>query len=99
MSVIMTLKAGGDTDAYRKFVDEKNAVLAGISEEAKGKGCIHHSHGVGDGFVLIVDEWESAEAFQSFFASQEEIPKLMKEIGMGEPEISFAEKIDSPDAF
>ncbi len=34
-------------------------------------GAIHHRFGVGDGFVLVVDEWETIEQFQQFFSNPE----------------------------
>src|SRR6185437_14029283 len=30
--------------------------------------CIHHQFGIGEDFALVVDEWESVEQFQQFFA-------------------------------
>jgi hypothetical protein len=49
----------------------------------------------------VVDEWESAEAFQNFFGTNEKIPAIMRDAGaaQGEPEVVFAEAITSPDEF
>ena len=55
---------------------------------------------VGDGFVTVVDEWESVEHFQQFFAD----PDLQALIGAmganpGPPDITIAEAVTSPDEF
>ena len=67
---------------------------------ARAKGAIHHRFGVGDGFVMIVDEWASAEHFQRFFAN----PELQAFIGSvgadpAPPEITLTAAISSPDQF
>lgn len=50
--------------------------------------------------MLVIDQWESAEAFHQFFSSQPTIPDLMREVGVqGEPEFSIYPVIDSPDQF
>lgn len=35
----------------------------------KAAGAIHHRFGIGDGFVAVIDEWESVEHFQKFFSN------------------------------
>ena len=75
-------------------------MFAKISEESKGVGELHHRFGIGDGFVLVVDEWESVEQFQAFMAN----PDLQAFIGsVGgapvPPEVIVAEAITSPDEF
>jgi hypothetical protein len=46
----------------------------------------------------VVDEWQSAEDFQQFFAEATEIPGLMAEVGVrSEPEIVFWRKLDTHD--
>jgi hypothetical protein len=55
---------------------------------------------VGDGFVMIVDEWASAEHFQRFFP----YPDLQAFIGSvgadpAPPEMTFTEAISLPDQF
>ena len=32
---------------------------------------MHHQFGIGENFALVVDEWESVEQFQQFFADPE----------------------------
>jgi heme-degrading monooxygenase HmoA len=100
MSVVVTGTFPGDTDAFRRFVVSGADVMRKISEDAKSKGAIHHRFAVGDGFVLLVDEWESAEAFQSFFQSNPDIPTVMQEAGArGEPQFTIAEAVETADQF
>ena len=66
---------------------------------AKKAGAIHHQFVAGDGEVLVVDEWDSAESFEKFF-SDPRIAGLMQSAGVaGPPEISVFQVMDSPDRF
>ena len=101
MSVLVTLKISGDTDQFRRLMETAPERFSEIAPEAKAAGAIHHRFGVGDGYVLAIDEWESAEAFQTFVESNEKIPAIMRDAGaaQGEPEIVVAEAVASPDEF
>ena len=53
-----------------------------------------------DGNMLVIDEWESREAFDRFFAAQEEIKHTISEIGItGEPSAMHYQVIDTSDRF
>ena|SRR5882757_8017197 len=101
MSVLVTIKMNGDTDIFRKSLAERADEVVTISEHGKASGAIHHQFGIGDGFVLVVDEWDTVEHFQAFFGD----PKLQTFIGEigGDtsmpPEITVTEAIDSPDKY
>jgi heme-degrading monooxygenase HmoA len=100
MSVLMTMRVQGDTEKFRQFVENNADEMRRISDDARSKGCLAHQFGIGDGYVLVIDEWESPEAFQSFFEGNAEVENVMRESGaQGEPEISFAEAVDSADRF
>src|SRR5262245_38149462 len=100
MSVLVTARFEGDTDQFRRFLETAPERFAEIAPEAKAAGCLHHRFGIGDGFVLVVDEWESAEAFQTFFSTNEKIPAIVRDAGAaGEPQIVFSEAVSSPDQF
>jgi quinol monooxygenase YgiN len=63
-------------------------------------GSIHHRFGLGDDYVMVVDEWVSADHFQRFFAD----PSLQEFIASAgaapvPPEIMVSEAISSPDQF
>ncbi|HEY7207343.1 MAG TPA: hypothetical protein VH416_03805 [Gaiellaceae bacterium] len=101
MSVLVTLRINGEVDEFRRLMETEPERFAEIAPEAKAAGAIHHRFGIGDGYVLVVDEWESAEAFQNFFQSNEKVPAIMRDAGAAqeEPEITFAEAVSSPDEF
>ena len=101
MSVVITLKFQGDVAKFRQALTDHGEQFAQMAEEAKASGGgIHHRFAVGDGFVLVVDEWETVEHFQRFFAN----PNLQALVAMSgaapePPEITIAEAISSPDAY
>jgi hypothetical protein len=64
MSVLATAKVPGDTDAFQKALAERGGEFKEIGDRARGVGANHHRFGMADGFVLVVDEWETAEQFQ-----------------------------------
>jgi hypothetical protein len=100
MTVLMTMRVEGDTEQFRAFLENGADRLRGIRDAAQAAGCLHHRFGVGDGFVLVVDEWESPGHFQRFFESNPELPGVMRDAGArSEPEISFSEAVRSPDEF
>ena len=67
---------------------------------AKAAGAIHHRFGVGDGCVVVNDEWESAEAFEKFF-SNPDLAAFIGSVGAAPepPELIIAEAVASPDQF
>ncbi len=100
MSVLITFTVKGDVAKFRESLRDRADEFAAIADRAKEAGAIHHRFGLGDEFVLVVDEWESAEQFESFFAN----PELQAFIGSvggagGAPDITVTEAIDSPDQF
>jgi hypothetical protein len=99
MSTLVTMKLSGDVAAFKRLLESEPERLKAIAEKAKAAGAIHHRFGVGDGYVLVVDEWDSAGAFEQF-VSDPEMGELLAEAGAhGQPEILLAEVISSPDEF
>jgi hypothetical protein len=68
VSVLIAGKFQGDTATFRQALTERADEFAKIADTARSAGAIHHRFGIGDGFVVIIDEWESAEHFERFFA-------------------------------
>jgi hypothetical protein len=101
MSVLVTVKLSGDTNVFTKSLKERADEFREIAGRSQEVGALHHQFALGDGFVLVSDEWESAGAFEKFFND----PELMAFIGSvgGDPnlapEISIGESVDSPDKF
>lgn len=99
MSVLIVGKFQGDTAKFRQALVDRAAEFAEIADGARAAGAIHHRFGVGDGTVVIVDEWES-DHFQKFFGN----PDLQAFIGSvgaapAPPELIVTEAVSSPDQF
>jgi hypothetical protein len=100
MSVLITVTVPGDTEAFRAFATENPDALTAISDRGRELGAIHHRFAIGDGNVIVFDEWENAEAFQSFFEGNEEIAALMQSAGAsGPPQVSVYEALATADQF
>ena len=99
MSVLVTMRVSGDTDQFRRFIETDGDFMQRLGDEAKAQGAIHHRFGIGDGFVLVIDEWESAYAFQQFFQRDDIAQAIMRAGAQGEPEVTIAEAIETPDQF
>jgi hypothetical protein len=100
MTVLVTVKVKGDTEKFRQSLIDRADEYARIAAMARPAGALHHRFGVGDGYVMILDEWASAEDFQGFFSN----PDLQAFIGSvgGDPtsqEVIVSEAIASPDQF
>jgi hypothetical protein len=96
MSVLIIGKFPGDTAVFKKMLTDRADELVAISEQARAAGSIHHRFGVGDGFVILVDEWESPQQFEQFFG-RPDIQALTAEMGAsGPPEITVVEAVASP---
>jgi quinol monooxygenase YgiN len=101
MSVLVILKFQGDVAKFRQALTDHGEQFAKMAAEAKGSGGgIHHRFAVGDGYVVVVDEWESVEHFQKFFANPD-LQALIANSGAAAqpPEITIAEAITSPDEY
>lgn len=101
MSVVITVKFQGDVARFRQALTDHAGDFAKMAEDARASsGGIHHRFAVGDGFVLVVDEWESVEHFQKFFANPD-LQALIAASGAAPqpPEITVAEAISTPDEY
>jgi hypothetical protein len=100
MSVLVIAKFQGDTAKFRQALTDRAADFEEVARSAQGAGAIHHRFGIGDGFVVVNDEWESVEHFRKFFAN----PELQAFIGstgagLAAPDLIMAEAVSSPDQF
>ncbi len=100
MGVLVVARFQGDTSTFRQALQDRADEFATIAERAKAGGAIHHRFGIGDGFVVVVDEWESAEHFQAFFADPE-LQEFIASTGAasGPPDLTITEAVSSPDQF
>jgi hypothetical protein len=100
MSVLVVAKFQGDTAVFRKALTDRAGEFAKYGEMARAAGGVHHRFGIGDGFVIVVDEWDSIEQFQQFFGN----PDLQAFVGStgadpAPPEVTVAEAVASPDQY
>jgi hypothetical protein len=100
MSVLVIGKFQGDTAKFGQALTDRAGEFAKIADMAKAAGGVHHRFGIGDGFVVIVDEWESVEHFQQFF-SDPDLQAFIGSVGAAPapPEITVAEAVSSPDQY
>jgi hypothetical protein len=98
VSVLIIAKFQGDTGKFRRALAERAAEFEEFGAAGQAAGAIHHRFGVGDGFVVVIDEWGSLGQFQQFFAKPE-LQAFIGEIGgaAGPPEMIIAEAVSSPD--
>jgi heme-degrading monooxygenase HmoA len=75
MSVIMMLRAKADPKRLREVINSDPSRVEAIDARAKEHGAIHHRFiGNVDGSeIVVLDEWESPEAFQRFFEASPDI--------------------------
>ena len=89
-----------DTAVFRQALTDQAGQLVAFADQARAAGAIHHRFGVGDGFVLVVDEWESVGQFQQFFGNPD-LQALIAAMGAdpGPPEVTVSEAVASADQF
>jgi heme-degrading monooxygenase HmoA len=100
MSVIMTLRVEGDAKKLEEQAAADPDAIRAISDHAKEHGLIaHRFYGTDDGKIMVVDEWPSAEDFQSFFDHDgPRIRELMDAAGVtSPPEVTFWRKLETHD--
>jgi hypothetical protein len=99
VSVLIIAKFPGDTAVFNKVLVERSDYLAKLGNEARAVGAIHHRFGVGDGYVVVVDEWETAEQFERYIGKPE-LQAIIAEMGAsGAPDVIVAEAVSSSDEF
>jgi quinol monooxygenase YgiN len=80
---------------------ERTDELEQVHERAVAAGAIHHRFGVADGAVIVVDEWDSADAFEKFFTDPD-MQAFVASIGgdtSSPPEMWVSEALSTPDEF
>lgn len=101
MSKIITVAIEGDTEVFTKSLTARADDYERITADARMAGALRHRFGVGDGFILVVDEWTDEAAFRAFF-SRPELQTFIGEVGgdaSSEPEIMITEAITAPGDF
>jgi quinol monooxygenase YgiN len=99
VSVLVVVKVSGNTDTFQKALADRADEFTAVRDRAVAQGAKHHRFGIGDGYVVAIDEWEDAERFEAFFADPE-MQAFVASIGAeAAPVITVAEAIASPDEF
>jgi hypothetical protein len=99
MSVLVIGKFQGDTATFRTSLTERAAEYEKIAQDARAQGAIHHRFGIGEGFIVLVDEWQTVEQFHRFFANPELHAFIGSVGGAGDPDITVTEAVVSVDQF
>ncbi len=84
MSVLMMLRVKGDAAKLEQLSQERPNFFSDITTKAKGLGLISHRFWATDDEVLVLDEWETQEGFQTFFAGTPEVGEVMASAGVKE---------------
>jgi hypothetical protein len=96
----MILRVPGDPKTFEQYAAGNAEMMIRIADAGKEAGATRHAFAAGDDEILVIDEWPDEGSFQKFFESQPEIPRLMQEGGAkGAPQISFYQKLNTPDIF
>ncbi|TMC09119.1 MAG: hypothetical protein E6J41_11295 [Chloroflexi bacterium] len=74
-----------DVAAARQALASHAALLDEITADAQGMGASHHRFLAGDREILVLDEWDSAEAFQRFFEGNAKVRQVTDAAGVQGP--------------
>jgi heme-degrading monooxygenase HmoA len=98
MSAVITIHFPVDDVPEAIAALQRNAGLVEeISESTKSRGIRSHRFFAGDGELLVVDEWETAEQFQEFFDGNAQVAQAVESLGVtGPPVVSIFRPIDAP---
>jgi heme-degrading monooxygenase HmoA len=100
MSVRVIGRIKLDPETMQKLFAERKEDFLEVQANSVKAGALHHEFLRGDGEVLVLDEWGTAEQFQQFFGGQPKIGEIMAAAGVTEPpSFEFYEVMDSPDKF
>jgi hypothetical protein len=102
MSVLMILRLDADPAKLEEVAGKDPDRMKAILDEAKDRGLIaHRFYGTGTGKVVVVDQWESADGWQSFFsAASDDIRSVFQEVGVGnQPVPEFWRELETHDKY
>ena len=99
MSVVITLRVAGDASKLEEFAAANPELLPRVAEIGRASGALKHQfYASEDGKeVLVIDEWSSKVAFDTFFKSVPEIENIIGSVAKGEPSVAFWTKLELGD--
>jgi hypothetical protein len=99
MSVLVVMTVPGNTATFESYVAQNSDLVLELTAKAKAAGCRGHRFAIGDGQIVVVDEWDTRAQFDGFIGSPE-IQSVMGEMGAsGPPEIMYADAKGFPGEF
>jgi quinol monooxygenase YgiN len=100
MSVMMMVRFDADADSIERAARDNHDTLMAIGARAKEQGCVHHRFYADNGNVVVIDEWESPEAFQRFYDGDPDIPTIMGAAGVtSAPDVRVLQPLAVDDDF
>jgi heme-degrading monooxygenase HmoA len=95
MSVMVITKFEAPASTMDEMAKGKHReALERISQMGRSKGAIHHEFAEDvDGSLMVVDEWESEDAFHAFFDDEPDIRQVMADAGVGAPPTTTSYRI------
>jgi quinol monooxygenase YgiN len=99
MSVIVTINANGDPAQLEAQSAANPDAMSAILDRAREHGLIAHRFYGSGGRIMVIDEWQDEQSFQTFFeAAAGEIQAMMGASGVtSEPEVTFWRKLETGD--
>jgi quinol monooxygenase YgiN len=99
VSVLVVMRVPGDTAQFESYMDANPEFIQGLTDQAKASGCLSHRFAVGDGEIVVVDEWETGPQFEAFISAPE-LQQTMAAMGaQGEPQVTIADPKGFPGEF
>jgi heme-degrading monooxygenase HmoA len=90
----------GDVATARQALASDAALLDEIAADAKGMGALHHRFLAGDREIVVLDEWESPQAFQRFFEGNAKVQRVTDAAGVqGPPRIEVYGLVEAAGTF
>jgi len=76
------------------------ALLEEMTAANKNSGNLGHQVFAGDGELVIIDEWETVEQFQGFYAGNANVEQISSSLGVtGPPAVTVLASADVPGTF
>ena len=89
-----------DVGAAKRALASQAALLDEITEDARKLGARHHRFMEGDGEILVLDEWDSAEAFSGFFDGNAKVRRVTDAAGVqGPPRVEMFSPVETAGTF
>jgi quinol monooxygenase YgiN len=97
MSAVVIVRLKADPQKVQEVLRAHAAEIDQVTADAQAAGALSHRFVSADGEVLIIDEWNDAQSFQTFFGTNKTIATVMQEAGVTErPNIEVFQPLEAP---